>query len=132
MSIVQCWKRALKKLHLFSNIFATLESQQNVIPNRHYVLQVTLLKVEKNAFITFRKLFIVFRFIYVRNAHDLLRDKARLLHIVVWLFISIWFSKRAITYSLSQLVRGLNYTKTTKGMLCMVKNLGNQLIIGNP
>ena len=65
----------------------------------------------------------MFRFIYVRNAHGLLRDKARLLHILVWIFISIWFSKRALTYHLLQLVRGLNYEKTTKGMLCMMKNM---------
>ena len=65
----------------------------------------------------------VLRFVYVRNAHGLLRDKGRLLHMVVCLFITIWHFKRAMNFSLSQLLRGLNYTKTTKGMLCMMKNL---------
>ena len=46
---------------------------------------------------------------YVRNASGLIRDKARLAHILLILFITIWMSNRTISGIIIQQSKGSQY-----------------------
>ena len=52
---------------------------------------------------------IVFRLTYVRNAAGLIKDKGRLAHILVTLFITIWMSNRIISGIMIQQSTWLDY-----------------------
>ena len=56
------------------------------------------------------------RMMYVRNASGLIRDRARLLHIILILFIVVWMSNRNITGMIVQRVR-------FKGHLILSRNI---------
>ena len=58
---------------------------------------------------------IYFRLLYVRNASGLIRDKARLLHILLVLAIVVWMSKRTITGLIV-------YDSKFKGFLILSRN----------
>ena len=66
------------------------------------------------------KYFVLLRLNYVRNASGLIRDKARLLHYVILLFIGTWVSKRVISHPLMEIWKGLNFSELPKGKLCML------------
>ena len=71
----------------------------------------------------FDLLFVNFRFLYVRNASGLVRDNAKLLHMIVMIFIVTYHLDRIVVWALVQLWKGLNYELRPLGKVCMMTNL---------
>ena len=58
----------------------------------------------------------------MRGASGLLRDRARLLHVIVIMFISVWFTNRGINWPLRELTKS-KFKDLPRGKLCMMINL---------
>ena len=70
-------------------------------------------------------LFVNFRFLYVRNASGLVRDNAKLLHIILMIFIVTYHLDRIVVWSAVELWKGLNYELRPLGKICMMTNLSS-------
>ena len=68
-------------------------------------------------------MYVNFRFLYVRNASGLIKDNAKLLHMIIMIFIATYHFNRAGTWVVTQLWKGLNYDLIPMGKLCMMTNL---------
>ena len=68
-------------------------------------------------------LFVNFRFLYVRNASGLIRDNAKLLHMIIMIFIVTYHLDRVGIWAAVQLWKGLNYELLHIGKFCMMTNL---------
>ena len=63
------------------------------------------------------------RLIYVRNASGLLVDNANLLHVIIIIFVGIWFTRRVFMWPVMELWTGRNFEKTPVGKFCMKTNV---------
>ena len=61
------------------------------------------------------------RLMYVRNAMGLIRDRARLLHIILILFIVVWMSNRNFMGIIAHRVRNTGHLILSKN-ICMKTN----------
>ena len=68
-------------------------------------------------------LFLNFRFLYVRNASGLVRDNAKLLHMIIMIFIVTYHLERIGIWVAVQLWKRLNYELLALGKFCMMTNL---------
>ena len=68
-------------------------------------------------------LFVNFRFLYVRNASGLVRDNAKLLHMIIMIFIVTYHLDRIGIWVGVQLWKGLDYELLALGKFCMMTNL---------
>ena len=60
---------------------------------------------------------------YVRNASGLVKDKAKLLHLLIMIFMGTWTFLRIGIWPVTQLWTGMNYEKLIPGKFCMMTNL---------
>ena len=68
-------------------------------------------------------LFLFFRFVYIRYASGLVRDGAKLFHIIVIVFLSVWLSIRIMNIHFVQLWRRLDFKEYPIGKICMMTPL---------
>ena len=59
----------------------------------------------------------------MRNASGLIKDNAKLLHMIIMIFIATYHFKRAGIWVVTQLWKDLNYELMPMGKLCMMTNL---------
>ena len=78
------------------------------------------LKIISSLFLGFCKLY---RFLYVRNASGLVRDNAKLLHMIIMIFIVTYHLDRIVIWVGVQLWKGLDYELLALGKFCMMTNL---------
>ena len=64
-----------------------------------------------------------FRFLYVRNASGLVKDKAKLLHMIILIFTLTYHFNRIGIWVVAQLATGLNYELIPLGKYCMMTNI---------
>ena len=60
---------------------------------------------------------------YVRNAAGLVKDKARLLHLLLLIFLLAWYIRKIVPWPLHALWTGKNYEDLPVGKFCMMTNL---------
>ena len=60
---------------------------------------------------------------YVRNAAGLVKDKARLLHLLLLIFLLAWYIRKIVPWPLYALWAGKNYEDLPVGKFCMMTNL---------
>ena len=70
-----------------------------------------------------KKYSVYFRFLYVRNASGLIKDNAKLLHLIIMIFIATYHCNRVGLWVVLQRWKGLNYEVMPLGKFCMNTNL---------
>ena len=65
------------------------------------------------------------RFVYIRYASGLVRDSAKLLHLIVVIFLLFKFLRRSVYTSFIQLWNGRDFQKFPMGKICMMTNLSH-------
>ena len=69
--------------------------------------------------------YIYFRFIYVRNAAGLVKDKAKLLHMGIMIFCVSWHFNRICMRVVAPMWKGFNFEQKPPGKYCMKTNLNS-------
>ena len=64
----------------------------------------------------------IFRSMYVRNATGLIHDKAKLLHILIIVFLIVWLARRSFSLPFIQLLKGFDYSGFQRIEICMMTN----------
>ena len=59
---------------------------------------------------------------YVRNATGLIHDKAKLLHILIIVFLIVWLARRSFSLPFIQLLKGFDYSGFQRIEICMMTN----------
>ena len=67
--------------------------------------------------------FFFLRFVYIRYASGLVRDGARLFHLIVLVFLSVWLAIRILNIPFVQLWKRLDFKEYPIGKICMMTNL---------
>ena len=63
------------------------------------------------------------RFVYIRYASGLVRDGAKLFHLIVVVFLFVWFANRNLFMCFTQLWKGRKFKQYPIGKICMMTNL---------
>ena len=63
------------------------------------------------------------RFVYIRYASGLVRDRAKLFHLIVVVYLTVWFSNRNLNICFAQLWKGREFKQYPIGKICMMTNL---------
>ena len=113
------FNNSASKLYAFLHLLCLLGSSPTTVSNRNIVLQVYKWRRKINRY----KSNLHFRFLYVRNASGLVKDKAKLLHMIILIFTLTYHFNRIGIWVVAQLATGLNYELIPLGKYCMMTNI---------
>ena len=60
---------------------------------------------------------------YIRYASGLVRDRAKLFHLIVVVYLTVWFANRNLNICFAQLWKGREFKQYPIGKICMMTNL---------